>query len=609
MTRVLWYGAVLPALAIALFSCKPKPSDSGSAAADPVVLVGRENIAVADSAQLRSGPAISGSLEPKLEARVRAEIMGPVEKTYVDEGQRVKPGVLLAKINDNSVRDAYLSARSAVRTAESALQNARRNAERSSRLAQAGAVSDRDLETAQQAQTNAEGALADAQARLASAQKQLANTEVRAPISGIVSERQVAAGDVVQVGGAMFTIVDLRTLRLEATVPVEEIGRLKVGTPVEFGVSGFDRRFTGKIERINPAVDPATRQVRIYVSIPNSEEALVVGAVRRGSGRHRCPSRDSGPVLGGRPAGHRAGDSPDQGWKGESGAGRAGRERRGGGTDRGQLRNFSGRHRAAGIGSGGDRGQSGEDHAGRGQPLMFISDFAIRRPIVTVTAMVALVVFGIFALLNLHTDEFPDIQQPVVGVTIVYPGASPSEVTREIIDPVEDAIFGISGVDGEKSTCSATDGLASCTIFFEFEKPIQQASQDIRDAISTKRADLPTEMEEPVLTRFDPSELPVVTLTLTSATVPATTLTRLADPGVTRALRAHRRRGPGERGGWDRAGDDGGAAAGAAGSLGCERGAGGSGPGGAEPGRAGGPAQRRAGGAHHPASGTSRRPY
>jgi len=169
---------------------------------------------------------------------------------------------------------------------------------------------------------------------------------------------------------------------------------------------------------------------------------------------------------------------------------------------------------------------------------MFISDFAIRRPIVTVTAMVALVVFGIFALLNLHTDEFPDIQQPVIGVTIVYPGASPSEVTREIIEPVEDAIFGISGVDGEKSTCSGIDGLATCTIFFEFEKPIQQASQDIRDAISTQRDDLPPEMEEPVLTRFDPSEEPVITMTLTSASVPATTLSRLADPGVIRALRA-----------------------------------------------------------------------
>jgi HAE1 family hydrophobic/amphiphilic exporter-1 len=169
---------------------------------------------------------------------------------------------------------------------------------------------------------------------------------------------------------------------------------------------------------------------------------------------------------------------------------------------------------------------------------MFISDFAIKRPIVTVTAMVALVVFGIFALLNLHTDEFPDIQQPVIGLNIVYPGASPSEVTREIIDPIEDAIFGISGVDGEKSTCFGTDGLASCTIFFDFEKPIQQASQDIRDAISTKRDDLPVEMEEPVLTRFDPSEQPIITMTLTSATVPATTLSRLADPGVARALRS-----------------------------------------------------------------------
>ena len=93
-------------------------------------------------------------------------------------------------------------------------------------------------------------------------------------------------------------------------------------------------------------------------------------------------------------------------------------------------------------------------------------------------------------------------------------------------------------MDGEKSTCSATDGLASCIIFFEFEKPIQQASQDIRDAISSKRQDLPTEMEEPVLTRFDPAEAPVVTLSLTSASVPATTLTRIADPGITRALRS-----------------------------------------------------------------------
>ncbi|HUO51903.1 MAG TPA: efflux RND transporter permease subunit [Gemmatimonadaceae bacterium] len=169
---------------------------------------------------------------------------------------------------------------------------------------------------------------------------------------------------------------------------------------------------------------------------------------------------------------------------------------------------------------------------------MLISDFAIKRPIITVTTMVALVAFGLAALINLHTDEFPDIQQPIVTVSIPYPGASPAEVERDIVRPVEDAIFGISGLDAEKSTCAAIDGLAQCTIFFEFEKPIQEASQDIRDAISVKRADLPPEMKEPVLGRFDPSEQPVMTLTLTSETTPAEVLTRLADPGITGAFRS-----------------------------------------------------------------------
>ena len=76
---------------------------------------------------------------------------------------------------------------------------------------------------------------------------------------------------------------------------------------------------------------------------------------------------------------------------------------------------------------------------------MFISDFAIERPIVTVTAMLALVAFGIAALVNLHTDEFPDIQQPIVGVTILYPGASPETVEREIVDPIEESFSSISG--------------------------------------------------------------------------------------------------------------------------------------------------------------------
>ncbi len=168
---------------------------------------------------------------------------------------------------------------------------------------------------------------------------------------------------------------------------------------------------------------------------------------------------------------------------------------------------------------------------------MFISDFAIQRPIVTITAMVALVAFGIAALVNLDTDEFPDIQQPIVGVTILYPGASPETVEREIVDPIEEAFSSISGLDWAKTQASATDGLAQFTVFFDFEKDVQEASQDIRDAISTQRADLPVEMEEPVLTRFDPSQQSVLSLALTSSQIPAATLTRIADPMIVRDLR------------------------------------------------------------------------
>jgi HAE1 family hydrophobic/amphiphilic exporter-1 len=169
---------------------------------------------------------------------------------------------------------------------------------------------------------------------------------------------------------------------------------------------------------------------------------------------------------------------------------------------------------------------------------VFISDFAIKRPIVTITAMVALVVFGLIALMNLQTDEFPDVQQPVINVTVVYPGASPEVVERELVEPIEDAIFSISGVDASKSTSAATDGLANFTVFFDYEKDIQEASQDIRDAISSKRQDLPQEMEEPILTRFDPSDQPIVSLSLTSETLPAEALTRIADPLVVRELRS-----------------------------------------------------------------------
>ena len=125
----------------------------------------------------------------------------------------------------------------------------------------------------------------------------------------------------------------------------------------------------------------------------------------------------------------------------------------------------------------------------------------------------------------------------MVAVSIPYPGASPETVEREIVEPVEEAFSGINGVDWSRTTSNSIDGLAQFLVAFEYEKNLQEASQDIRDAISSKRSDLPTEMKEPILSRIDPGQQPVMTLTLTSTTLTPAILTRIADPDIVRALR------------------------------------------------------------------------
>jgi HAE1 family hydrophobic/amphiphilic exporter-1 len=166
---------------------------------------------------------------------------------------------------------------------------------------------------------------------------------------------------------------------------------------------------------------------------------------------------------------------------------------------------------------------------------MFISDTAIKRPVLTVVAMLILVVFGIVALTQLDTDEFPEIDAPIVVIAIPYPGASPDNVEREVIEPIEEVISGISGVDRMRS--SSLDGFGNIIVEFVFEKDPRVATQEIRDEISGIRNELPPEMEEPILTRFDPQDQPIVSLTLSSPGLTGAELTRMADPGITRQFR------------------------------------------------------------------------
>jgi membrane fusion protein (multidrug efflux system) len=269
---------------VAVTACgKRDDASAAETAKAQTMIVGPENIAVAANGSIMTGPSISGTLEPEREAAIRSQVSGSVLRTYADQGQAVNPGTVLAKIDATGIQDAYTSARAAQVSARNAADVAAHDLERNKTLLAAGAIAERDIEQSRRASIAAQASLEDASSRLATAEKAYRSTTVTAPFGGVVSERPVSSGDVVQPGTPLFTVVDPSSMRLEASVPAEQLSLIRVGVPVVFTVSGYPgREFVGHIARINPTADPTTRQVRIYVSIPNAGRTLVGGLFANG---------------------------------------------------------------------------------------------------------------------------------------------------------------------------------------------------------------------------------------------------------------------------------------------------------------------------------------
>jgi RND family efflux transporter MFP subunit len=267
----------------------------------PTVSVGAESIHVVSAGAVSTGPVINGSLQPERKASVRAEVAGAVLSTNVEIGHVVQRGQVLGRIDDLAIRDSYVSAQSAVRAADAAVQTARRNVQRMEVLSAEGAVAERALEDAATAALGAERQLADAKAALAQANKLLSKTTLRAPIAGVVAERTANAGDIVQAGMPLFMVVDPSSMQLEASVPSEQLAHVRVGAPVEFRVNGYGQSFTGRVDRVSPVADPVTRQVRVFISIPNAQNRLVGGLFAEGRIATRTQTGLLAPIAAIRP--------------------------------------------------------------------------------------------------------------------------------------------------------------------------------------------------------------------------------------------------------------------------------------------------------------------
>ncbi|MYM84687.1 efflux RND transporter periplasmic adaptor subunit [Duganella sp. FT50W] len=232
---------------------------------------------------LASGPVITGSIQPERRADLRAEVGAIVIQVLKENGETVKKGDVLLRLDDTSIRDSLTSAEEATRAAEQSLAQAQRMYERQKTLLASGMVSTTALEDAEVRRNNAQSDLAAARSRSVAARQQLTRTLVRAPFDGIVSERKVSNGDTAQVGKELIKVIDPSSMRFEGTVSADKVGVVKVGQPVLFRVNGYgEQPFNGKVKRVDPAANAITRQVEVLVEFADNNRPGVAGLYAEG---------------------------------------------------------------------------------------------------------------------------------------------------------------------------------------------------------------------------------------------------------------------------------------------------------------------------------------
>ena len=212
---------------LSLGACSKGTDDTPDEAAAVALLVSPEDLITVSSNALASGPSITGSVEPERRADLRAEVSAVVLAVLKENGDPVKRGDLLVRLDQTSIRDSLTSAEASARAAEQAYEQAERQYQRMAKLRETGMVSTQQVEDAEIRRNTAQSDRAAARTRVVTARQQLERTEVRAPFDGIVSDRKVSAGDTAQVGKELVKVIDPTSLRFEGLVSADSIGEVK----------------------------------------------------------------------------------------------------------------------------------------------------------------------------------------------------------------------------------------------------------------------------------------------------------------------------------------------------------------------------------------------
>jgi membrane fusion protein (multidrug efflux system) len=219
----------------------------------------------------------SGALVAPNTAMVRAKATGTLLTLAVQEGQRVKAGELLGRIDVSDLASHVAERNANLAAVETTLAQAQRTYDSNVGLANDKFISPIALDASKFQLDSAKAQVAAAEAALDSARIGLRDASLIAPISGIISKRYVVAGEKVTAEQQIVNIVDLRMLELAGTVGTQDVARLSAGMPVELKIEGVDKPLQGKLARIAPAAEAGTRSIGVAVQLQNPKETLRAG--------------------------------------------------------------------------------------------------------------------------------------------------------------------------------------------------------------------------------------------------------------------------------------------------------------------------------------------
>jgi RND family efflux transporter MFP subunit len=276
--------AAVTAAAVVLAGVADKPARIAAPAAVPRVLeFSADDLVLARSESLARTVPVTGTLAALNQAVVKTRAPGLLTDVLAREGEAVRKGQVLARVEEIQVRAQVAEREAEVAAADAQLGWSQRNLAQQKALLDKGFISPNAFDNVRNSEQVAQARLDAAHAQLAQTRKALADLQLPSPISGIVAQRHAEPGERLPADAPVLTVVSLERLELAADVPVVDIARVSVGQRVNVRVDGFEGRvFSGRVERINPQATAGAGVVPIYVVVDNADGTLKAGLFAHG---------------------------------------------------------------------------------------------------------------------------------------------------------------------------------------------------------------------------------------------------------------------------------------------------------------------------------------